>query len=376
MARIHGIVVLVAIAGGTALWFAAAEGDPIAPPLAEPVEPTPQSSRQGLPDAASARSRVDSKESQEEPTIPSDADVIAPPDPAPTAAPVELSVRSLADRLPIERFAWRFLPDQGQATKGEGKAGMAALTIARGARGRLLVEAEGKQPHVQDLIVPTAGGPPLLLDLFLVDVAQSAGVTLQLVDPRGDPIERARLDCWSIEATALAQDSNVDPTHAPLWKRVGLATAGTLTLPELAPGHYALRTQAVDADGFALPLQPRRFRFAFLGGEQVPLRAAFLQGVVLKLQCQDDGATPAAVDVTTRLLAGGDAIATSWQSRGADGRDSIGGDVVMLPADVRSAFALPPGAYSVELRRGAVAQTFVSGPTQDGTATYVVSMPR
>ena len=380
MARIHGIVVLAAIAGGTALWFAATKGEPVAPPLPEVQEQPGDAQRSERPDTASARTRTESpateNEQKADPAVSKSADEPKPPEVAPPAAPVELSVRSLADRSPIEWFAWRFLPETGPATKGEGAAGLASLPIARGARGNLLVEAEGKQPHMQALTAPSADAPSLRIDLFLTDVAQLAGVTLQLVDQKGEPLARARIECWSVDEGTIQLDANQDPTHAPLWKRVGDAMDGALTLPDLAPGKYALRAQPVDAEGFALPLQPQRFRFAFRGGESVPLRAAFAPGVVLTLECQGDLAAPEAIDVTTRPLAGGDAIAIPWQSRGVEGRVSVGNDVVSLPGEARTAIALPIGAYSVELRRGAATQTFVPGPTQDGTTIYAVAIPR
>lgn len=380
MARIHGIVVLAAIAGGTALWFAATKGEPVAPPLPEVTEQPGDSRRLEQPDTASARTRLESpateNEQRPDPIAAQSGAEPKPSEVAPPAAPVELSVRSLTDRVPIERFAWRFLSESGQATKGEGAAGLASLPIAHGTRGNLLVEADGKQPHMQALAAPDVDAPALRIELFLADVAQLAGVTLQLVDPKGEPVARARIECWSVDEGAIHLDANQDPTHAPLWKRVGDATDGALTLPDLAPGSYALRAQPVDAEGFALPLLPQRFRFVFRGGEAVPLRAAFAPGVVLKLECKGELAPPEAVDVTTRPLAGGDAIATPWQSRGADGRVSVGNDVVALPGEARTALALPKGAYSVELRRGAVTQTFVPGATQDGLTTYAVAIPR
>lgn len=380
MARIHGIVVLVAIAGGTALWFAATQGDGVAPPLPAPAEQPDSTQRTERPDAAAARSRVETpakgNEKAPEPVAGEKVDAPIPSEVAPPAAPVELSVRSLTDRTPIERFAWRFLPDSGSATKGEGEAGLAWLPIARGARGKLLVEADGRQSHVQPLVAPAADEPALRIELFLADVAQLAGVTLQLVDHKGEPVARARIECWAVDEGALSLDANQDPTHSPLWKRVGDATDGALTLPDLAPGKYALRAQPVDGDGFALPLLPQRFRFAFRGGEALPLRATFTPGIVLRLVGPGDGAAPETVDVTTRPLAGGDAIPTPWQSLGADGRVSFGNDVVALPGEARTALALPPAAYSVELRRGAATQTFVPGPTQDGTTTFAVAIPR
>lgn len=353
MARIHGLIVLAAIAAGTSLWFFAIEGEPPAPPLPEADAPS-RSTDVARPDAAIARTSVDAAPQSQpvakpaEPAAPSEA----PPQHVAIDTPITLRVYRQRDRAPLPQFSWRFTPESGEITKGVGADGAAALPIARGMRGTLLIEADAMQALAESIATPLANMPSVQLDRFLVDAALLARVTLQLNSATREPVQRARLDLWRIDGSQAAIAPNEDPAHEPLWKRTGEDPSGTLTLPEIAVGDYALRAQPVDQDGFALPLQPARFRFTFRGGESIPLRAECTPGCVLRIDCADDGNAAVLVDITTKLAFYQDPIRVPWQSRGTDGRAASGLDAAMLPGRAQSAIALPPGVYLLEAQRG------------------------
>ena len=380
MARIHGILVLAAIAGGTALWFAAIEGDGVAPPLPpsadQPADTTP--AQQPRPDAASGRARVEDPKSEPDAadaTKPATPQPIAQSEPADVApdAPVTLLVRSVTDRRELARFSWRFQAYGGAGAKGDGENGRANLPLPRGVRGQLYVEAEGKQPQALEVETPKAEQPATQVDVFLADAAVLAGVTLQMRDEQQQIVPRARLDLWQLDATTAALPPQEDPAHQPLWKRTGEDVGGALTLPEIPPGDYALRAQPVDAEGWALPLLPQRFRFTFRGGEAVPLTATFAKGIVLAIECAADGGEPMQFDVTTRLASGGDPIPVQWQSKSVDNRTANGRDVALLPGRAQCAIALPIGNYAIEVRRGeTLLQLQQTGPT----TFRVLALPR
>ena len=379
MARIHGILVLAAIAGGTALWFAAIEGDGVAPPLPTSSEqPTETSQAAQRPDAASARARVE--DPKVEPDAAEATKLATPPpiaqsEPADVApdAPVTLLVRSVTDRLELARFSWRFQAYGGAGAKGDGENGRANLPLPRGVRGQLYVEAEGKQPQAVEVEVPQPNRPATQIELFLADAAVLAGVTLQMRDEQQQIVPRARLDLWQLNAATAALPLDEDPSFLPLWKRIGDDVGGALTLPEIPPGGYTLRAQPGDENGWALPLLPQRFRFTFRGGEAVPLTATFAKGLVLAIECADDGGEPMQFDVTTRLASGGDPIPVQWQSLSKDNRSANGRDVALLPGRAQCAIALPIGNYAVEVRRGeTLLQTQQTGPT----TFRVLAVPR
>jgi hypothetical protein len=295
-----------------------------------------------------------------------------PADVAPDA-PVTLLVRSVTDRRELARFSWRFQAYGGAGAKGDGENGRADLPLPRGVRGQLYVEAEGKQPQAVEVEVPQPNRPAAQVELFLADAAMLAGVTLQMRDEQQQIVPRARLDLWQLTAETAALPPQEDPAHQPLWKRIGEDVGGALTLPEIPPGDYALRAQPVDEGGWALPLLPQRFRFTFRGGEAVPLAATFAKGIVLAIECADDGGEPMQFDVTTRLASGGDPVPVQWQSLSKDNRTANGRDVALLPGRAQCAIALPIGNYAIEVRRGeTLLQLQQTGPT----TFRVLALPR
>jgi hypothetical protein len=377
MARIHGLIVLAAIAAGTSLWFFAIEAEAPAPPLPE-SDATPQVANAASPDVATSRARIDAAPQSQPVVAPTnEPEPEAPPQPTAIDASITLRVYRQRDRAALPQFSWRFTSESGEITKGTGADGATALPIARGARGVLLIEADGMQAHAESIAAPLANMPSAQLDLFLVDAVLLARVTLQLSSTTREPVQRARLDLWRLDASHAAIAPGEDPAHEPLWKRTGEDPSGTLTLPEIAVGDYALRAQPVDQDGFALPLQPARFRFTFRGGESVPLRAECTPGCVLRIDCADDGNAAVLVDITTTPAFQQDPIRVPWQSRGTDGRAASGLDAAMLPGRAQSAIALPPGVYLLDAQRGgSVIALREVRVTQDESRWSLPSLPR
>jgi hypothetical protein len=377
MARIHGLIVLAAIAAGTSLWFFATKAEEPAPPLPE-AEATQQPASADTPEAATSRARVDAApQSQQAVASTVEPEPEAPPQQQAIDASITLRVYRQRDRAALPQFSWRFTSESGEITKGTGADGATALPIARGARGVLLIEADGMQAHVEPIAAPLANMPAAQLDLYLVDAMQLARVTLQLTSTTREAVQRARLDLWRLDASQAAIAPGEDPAHEPLWKRTGEDPSGTLTLPEIAVGDYALRAQPVDQDGFALPLQPARFRFTFRGGESVPLRAECTPGCVLRIDCADDGNAAVLVDITTTPAFQQDPIRVPWQSRGTDGRAASGLDAAMLPGRAQSAIALPPGVYLLDAQRGgSVIALREVRVTQDESRWSLPSLPR
>ena len=377
MARIHGLIVLAAIAAGTSLWFFATKAEEPAPPLPESDAPQ-QPASADTPEAATSRARVDAAPQSQQAVAPAaEPEPEAPPQQQAIDASITLRVSRQRDRTALPQFSWRFTSESGEITKGTGADGATALPIPRGARGVLLIEADGMQAHTESIAAPLANMPSAQLDIFLVDAVLLARVTLQLSSTTREPVQRARLDLWQLDASQAAIAKDEDPAHEPLWKRTGEDPSGTLTLPELAVGDYALRAQPIDQDGFALPLQPARFRFQFRGGESVPLRAECLPGCVLRIDCADDGIAAVLVDITTKPAFVQEPIRVPWQSRGKDGRAASGYDAAMLPGRAQSAIALPPGIYVLQAQRGeTVIALREERVTQDESRWSMPSLPR
>jgi hypothetical protein len=368
MGRTHAVVVLAAIGLGAGLWLTLSSPQfETAPPL-PPVDPRPQpSAPTERPSAAQAQRQAAGPQRDEA----ARAETVAAEkaEPATTSAPtaalssnVRLNARSLASKEPIAQFRWRYLPqDEFGGVKGMGSAGRADLGLTRGGIGRLYVEAEGHEPYEQAITVPTLGQPDLLLDVFLSPAASAAGVLFEATSQSGAAIARLRIDLWQLPADAAALDTATDPSHEPLWKRAFEDGDGVHKLPDLPPGRYQLRAQPVDADGWALPLLPQRLGFVFLGHESVRLHAQFSPGMVLRIECPNDGMPPRLCDIET--IGSGSPLPVRWHTRGETGNFAAL-DAAMLPGRAESVTALPELPYGLSVRMGeqALPATLRLGP--------------
>ncbi len=388
MARLHGIAVLFAIAGGTALWFALSTGDEVAPPLPpssdrpagpRPTHAVPTDDARAVVPPAAADAAVPGP-TADQPTTPTPA---AAPTPTAVAANVELLVRDLVRKQPVVAFRWTFHPLGGAPMHGHTTAdpittavapapGRADLELPPATRGELQVEAEGLAAHAVTIAVPRRLAAPLQVEVFLAPLPTEAGVVLAARDQRGQPIERLRIDLWSLRPTMPPVAPDCDPEHDPLWQRSGSAGDGTFVLPSLVAGSYALRAQPIDADDVALPLQPVRRQFAFAGNEAVPFDCVFVPGIVLEVTAEAGLELQLAATVATRAAT----VPVWWRSRTTAGPPRVGKDTLVLPGRATSLLALPIGDYDLSLRSGDVPMVLQPQAATDGVRTFRAILPR
>ncbi|MGE3353336.1 MAG: hypothetical protein AB7O84_16475 [Planctomycetota bacterium] len=389
MARIHGIVVLAAIAAGTGLWFAMIRGgDDVAPPLPSTAPPAdagegldpPDQLRTGDPVRVAA-DRPTTTSGSTNPAAPADDPVVGAPTVATTDAPaanVELHVLHLVGRAPVDAFRWSYQRADGSPPlHGDGASGRAALALPAGTVGRLLVEAADLEAETRPLQVPGATAPPTRVDLALAPRAAASGVTLRARAPDGAPVTRLRLDVWRLQPGEEFAAATDDHDGEPMWSRVGGADDGAFALPTLAADSYALRAQPVDEDGAPLPLQPWRHRLAFAGHEAVALVAQFAAGVVLQVQVAPDGGAPVLVRAEVTDPARG-VLPVAWRSVRDDATPTVGRSVVELPGRATTLLALPPGAYALrlELDGAALALQPDHAAGDPGRRAFTATLPR
>jgi hypothetical protein len=379
MARAHGIAIILAIVGGTGFWlYDALTPEPIAPPFTalpsqakeqDPRVDKAQAIRTNLPTAEPAAVELETPPSPLPPTTPQ----------VTTSVPItaKLMVTDTGTRSAVLAFLWRFRSNVAGAAdvRGEGKAGVAELSLAPLAEGILLIEAKGYAPERTNLALPAFSTFPTQILVALTRNQELVGAIITARDDQGVAIARLRLDLWQLAPGANDPERNADPIDKPLWSRLGTGTDGVFQLPELPSGRLALRAQPVDDRGDAQPLLPWRQVFSFGGNESVPFAVDFSQGMVLVLTADPNGGP--GLDLACTLRRSGVIVPSLWRSRSTEQAvGSLGQDLITLPGRATTALSVPLGDYAIEISQGALQLpvTFTGG---DGRLQkFYVHLPR
>lgn len=274
-------VLLLLVVAALIGWFAASGETPPAPPPGSttPVAPGTNEPRSSAPGEGTELPRhAAPTPAPAAPANPAATPAAAPTTPAAAAAAnVLLRVRDLTTTAPLPSCRWRFR-SAGLDRRGDGPGTGLTLELPAGARGELLLEADGHQPLQRaDFAVPGPGENALQLDLFLVPTVATAGITLLVYDTSLQPIPHLRVDAYRI----TEQNRNLSWWLGPvLWARRTKSPDGRFVLPPLAPGEYGLRVLAVDGDGNLQPFLPWSNTFTVTGDngyvEHVTLEAGSL----------------------------------------------------------------------------------------------------
>jgi hypothetical protein len=284
MMRLAVLLALLLAVGGVLLWLPAA--DPELPPApADPAAPDP------APVAAPSQRAIAATPPAPSPP-PSGWQPETAAHPAGGPANVTLTVRSSATRAALAAFHVTFctnLPTVAlPVMRAEGKDGAAALQLAPGSRGELLVEADGHAPATAEVLAPPSGHWPLHLDLFLDPVAGGSGIALRVRGPDGAPIPHVR-----VQALALRGNPTDEWAGArQLWLRRASDAEGRYELPELAPGLCGIRLCATAADGALLPLLPFARIYSLDGSNGFREDALLEPGCLLTLDLVDRDGVP------------------------------------------------------------------------------------
>jgi hypothetical protein len=348
MARIHGIVLVTLILGGTALWLLLAQpsgssAEPISGPQGGRAEPEPPGPllpgvREEVKGSGTAKQPEVSK-----PPVPAGGGEAAGP------ADVVLRVRGIPGNVMLPKYRWT-LWAEGQRRTGtaDEQGGDTGLRMPKGTPYRVLLEADGYEPQEKN---GTIAAEPQVLDVFLATAGKHTGVVVTARDERAQPVPNLRVDLWRLKA-----DAALDQTGAagePLWSRRTSNDEGSYQLPELEPGRYELRAMAVDGEGALLPLLPFRARFEVTGSNSVPLQANLLPGAVLTLQPVDpagsplrggpDDNRPPLPAIELRAIGpDGKEHDVDWRGAGS-GRAVVERNKLVEGREVTCAEALPPG---------------------------------
>ena len=189
------------------------------------------------------------------------------------------------------------------------------------------------------------------------------------------PVDRLRIDLWSLAAGAADPVPGIDPKAHTMWSRVGTDAAGRFGLPTLEAGRYALRAQPCNEDGTPQPLQPQRRVFSFAGHEAVPLTMQFAQGVVLAVE--GDNAAVAAREFRA-VVRGNDGAQQTvvWRSITARGA-VVATNSLTLPQRATTLLALPIENYALELLAGSQPVIAIPVPgTNNLQRSFRATLPR
>lgn len=343
------LIVVIAAAGGAWFWLPA---DDIRPPRHD-------QGAEANDDDVGRRGATGPSERAEAPggvTTPPTADSggdattpkAADADPDVAAPNVTLLVRHSRNRAPVAAFRVT-ARHAGAIVRVDGVDGHAALALPAGASGELLVEADGQVPWQQPLQAPGAASPARHLEVFLDPSMVASGIELIARTLDRTPVADIRVEAVTLEAAAETIDWAAGKR---LWSRRAADAEGRYRLPELAPGRYAIRLQATEADGTLLPLLPFERIFELTGSNGYREDIVLEPGCLLTLDLVDASGksfdpsrTAIAIDLR---LAGGPAVSRRWHQFAARGlAAAIDGLPGTGPAFLNAALA--PGHYALQV---------------------------
>lgn len=366
------VLLLLLFVGGFLFWRSAGESD--APPA--PDAPAADRSPERRGDAARAPDRAatsregaaarfepepgpdaggQATDAEPEPEVAAGGDADTPP------VTVVLDVRTAVTSAPVAAFRWRFdAAGSAKAISGEGADGAASLTLPPGARGLLLVEADGMQPFTrQNVAVPTPPAPALQVPVVLAPTAEAEGITLVVRDLDRQPVQHVLVSAFALQP---GQPEAGWQLGRAMWTRRADADDGVYRLPPLTPGSYGVRLRGTDENGALLPLQPFLRTFTLSGSNGFLEDVQLEPGCALRLELLEPNGQPFSPD-ERRAATGAGEIRLTLTPPGQDAArrlwavDQGGGvvqevDAVPGPGTVHLVEPVPPGAWLLELRIG------------------------
>lgn len=340
MARAHGIAVLALIGIGAAAWLLLAAGSEDAPPLpAAAAAPVPQA---GVAAEAELQRTATATEAEPRPAAVAPEPPVRDSQPADVVQPnLHIDVREQRTGQHVAGFQWRWLATMG-SVKGEEQGGRAALSLAPGCEGELLVESAGLEPVTRRFATPPAGANPLLVDLVLAPLVARAQTALVVRDADSSPVANIRV-------TLLRENRT-----AQVWSRRANAADGFYRLPPIEPGSYWLRVSAIDAEGRPLPLVPVERQVNVTGVTSIEEDLRLAHGCLLSLDVLDAAGNPfdpkRSGRIELQFLDNGGAVRRVDWLGGTGTETVVAADQLPVQGTIRSAEAVPIGNCTIVVR--------------------------